>query len=60
MMNKETKMITVEMTPAQAETLYELIAAYKYQFCATEEGYEFIGALQELLFEETEKALGRI
>jgi len=53
-------MITIEMTTEQAETLYELIVAYKYQMCTTEEGYEFISALQEQLFEETEKALGRI
>jgi hypothetical protein len=53
-------MIQVQMTPTQAEALYDLIVASKNYVGVSEEDDLFLTELQDFLFAETEKALGRV
>lgn len=58
--DKEYEMIAITLTLAEAETLYEAVIIAGREMSGPEERPEFLEELQEFLFIETEKALGRI
>lgn len=53
-------MITLQLTQAEAETLYYAIIIAGREMSGPEERPEFLEELREFLFIETEKGLGRI